>query len=178
MPSRLRLAVQDGAVFAGADSKISKWSIEAGVCEGSMQLEMLGSVNDCQAPDSMSPATSRPAFLKRVLPRCCHASSVKGNLRVDTRCCLASFSVVGVLWGCLIHRAACWKACKFMSETFGHVLLQDLESGLPRGLARLCSGTIVHVSRNAEWKPPVFQDKMLASGDSMGLVQIWDTVGI
>ncbi|CAE7207662.1 U3 small nucleolar RNA-associated protein 4 [Symbiodinium microadriaticum] len=35
----LSLAVQDGAVFAGADSKISKWSIEAGVCEGSMQLE-------------------------------------------------------------------------------------------------------------------------------------------
>ena len=65
-----------------------------------------------------------------------------------------------------------------MSEKFGHVSLQDLESGLPRGLARPCSGTTVHASTNAEWAPPVFQDKMLASGDSLGLVQIWDTAGI
>ncbi|CAE7577544.1 utp4 [Symbiodinium natans] len=35
----LSLAIQDRAVFAGADGKISKWSIETSVCEGSMQLE-------------------------------------------------------------------------------------------------------------------------------------------
>ena len=97
MASKLRLAVQDGAVFAGADSKISKWSIEAGVCEGSMQLEMLGSINDCQAHQKHEmPPSSPPLKFKRVLPRCCHASPVKGNLHVDTRCCLASFQVVGV----------------------------------------------------------------------------------
>ena len=32
---------QDAAVFAGADSKIFKWSVETAVCEGSMQLETL-----------------------------------------------------------------------------------------------------------------------------------------